>query len=207
MGSLNGLILTNVTEADGGTYLCKAESALGVTTKTILVTVTGDHPHAKPKHPIVYAGYGQSVETGCTVTNANNYRVLYTKVGGTLPLHNIMYNGDIQFYLRNSSATGEYQCEAITEKGVVSASFYVIQNQGNLTCTTPFDDCSQLDKALCSGVCPSGCEDLNEQYHAHRFALNLPVCRSAVNSETLNKTSGGHVVWTNNHANGGEAAE
>jgi hypothetical protein len=58
------------------------------------------------------------------VQNVNQYTTTYTKVHGGLPTHHILPNGDLVFRFEGTKDSGEYQCQAITDKGTFSASFY-----------------------------------------------------------------------------------
>ncbi|XP_033757433.1 collagen alpha-1(XXIII) chain-like isoform X2 [Pecten maximus] len=204
----SGLILRDIKTQDSGIYKCHAENALGSVEKTVIVTVEDDAPHITANQKVIGVAIGESVNNVCDVTHANNVTLTYSKVNGLLPTHNILPAGNIVFYFRSASNTGEYRCEAITSKGTVSTQFYVYQRIDRLTCTTTFADCTSSDRAMCGGDCPAGCTDLDatHQLHAHRFSLSLPVCSAAVNSQTITG-KGGHVIWKNAHVVGGEAAE
>nr|XP_022309494.1 collagen alpha-1(XI) chain-like [Crassostrea virginica] len=204
--TVNGLLLVDVHVLDTGNYTCKAESILGVQEKVVELIVKDGKAQIQPVQEYVGAKVGQIVQNLCRVTEADRYNLQYSKVTGSFPIHNINSDGSVQFMMTGERESGEYECEAVTDTGSAVASFYVYKDMGQLTCDTTFAECAVLDKSYCGGSCPSGCADLNENYHAHRFALNLPVCRAALNSGELT-SSGGHVVWKNEHANGGEASE
>ncbi|XP_062587403.1 protein sax-3-like [Saccostrea cucullata] len=206
MLTVNGLLLVDVHVGDTGNYTCKAESILGIQEKIVELIVKDGKAKIQPDLEYVGAMVGQIVQNLCRVTETDHYNLQYSKVTGSFPVHNINPDGSIQFAMTGERDTGEYQCEATTDTGNVFAAFYVYKDMGQLTCQTTFADCAKLDKSYCGGTCPAGCTDLNEVFHAHRFALNLPVCRAALNSGDLTSL-GGHVVWKNEHANGGEASE
>ena len=67
---------------------------------------------------------GDSVDDGCTVTHSVQNSLTYSRVDGTLPKHHILPNGDIVFRYEHLADSGEYQCQAITEKGTFVASFF-----------------------------------------------------------------------------------
>ncbi|XP_048749729.2 collagen alpha-1(II) chain-like [Ostrea edulis] len=202
----NGLLLVDVHVGDTGNYTCKAESILGIQEKVVELIVKDGEAKIHPDQEYVGAKVGQIVQNLCRVTETDHYNLQYSKVTGSFPIHNINPDGSVRFAMTGERETGEYQCEATTDTGIVFAAFYVYKDMGQLTCQTTFADCATLDKSYCGGTCPAGCTDLNEAFHAHRFALNLPVCRAALNSGGL-KSLGGHVIWKNEHANGGEASE
>eukprot|EP00105_Crassostrea_gigas_P030825 XP_011453280.1 PREDICTED: collagen alpha-5(IV) chain isoform X1 [Crassostrea gigas] len=204
--TVNGLVLVDVHVGDTGNYTCKAESILGVQEKVVELIVKDGKPKIHPDQEYIGAKVGQVVQNLCRVTETDRYNLQYSKVTGSFPVHNINADGSVQFVVTGERETGEYQCEATTDTGNAHAAFYVYKDMGQMTCQTTFAECAVLDKSYCGGTCPAGCSDLNDVYHAHRFALNLPVCRAALNSGDLT-LSGGHVVWKNEHANGGEASE
>ena len=69
---------------------------------------------------------GDSVDDGCTVTHSVQNSLTYRRVDGTLPKHHVLPNGDIVFRYEHLADSGEYQCQAITEKGTYVASFFGI---------------------------------------------------------------------------------
>jgi hypothetical protein len=75
---------------------------------------------------------GDSVDDGCIVENVNQHTTTYSKIHGGLPTHQILPNEDIIFRFESTKDSGEYQCQAITDKGTFSASFYGIQVLSNL---------------------------------------------------------------------------
>lgn len=87
--------------------------------------VLDDDPVVKPNEKFVAKRPGETVDDGCVVTNSVQNSITYTRTDGALPpTHHVLPNGDLAFRYDSLADSGEYQCQAITEKGTYSASFY-----------------------------------------------------------------------------------
>ena len=67
---------------------------------------------------------GDKVSEGCKVTNSVKHTITYTRVDGRLMTNQILPNGTIVIQLNSTADTGEYHCEAQTDRGLHTASFY-----------------------------------------------------------------------------------
>ena len=88
------------------------------------VLATADDPVVRPMKKFVAVRVGDTVDDGCTVTNSVKNSITYSRVDGQLPTHHVLPNGDLVFRYDSLSDSGEYQCKALTEKGLYSASFF-----------------------------------------------------------------------------------
>ena len=91
---------------------------------TCMYYFSGDGPVVTPLKKFVAVHPGDSVDDGCTVTHSVQNSITYSRVDGALPKHHVLPNGDIVFRFESLTDSGEYQCQAITEKGTYVASFY-----------------------------------------------------------------------------------
>ena len=85
---------------------------------------TADDPAVRPRMKFVGVHVGETVDDGCTVIHSVKNSVTYSRVDGRLPNHHVLPNGDLVFRYDSLADSGEYQCKALTEKGIYSASFF-----------------------------------------------------------------------------------
>ena len=97
---------------------------IGKRSDFIFVLSTADDPVVQPMKKFVAVRVGDTVDDGCTVTNSVKNSITYGRVDGRLPTHHVLPNGDLVFRYDSLSDSGEYQCKALTEKGLYSASFF-----------------------------------------------------------------------------------
>ena len=96
----------------------------------LFINFTGNEPVVKPLKKFIGASQGKNIYEMCTVTNSAQHTITYTRVDGrSLPAHQILPNGIVMKY-NSVNDTGEYHCEAQTDKGLHTASFFGRLNQG-----------------------------------------------------------------------------
>ena len=91
--------------------------------ETCLIS-TGGEPVVMPLKKFVGVRSGDKVVEGCKVTNSVKHTITYTRVDGRLLTHHVLSNGTIIIQLNSTADTGEYHCEAQTDRGLHTASFF-----------------------------------------------------------------------------------
>ncbi|XP_046324592.1 basement membrane-specific heparan sulfate proteoglycan core protein isoform X2 [Marmota monax] len=135
------LRLHQMTVADSGEYVCRANNNIEAQEASIMVSVTpgpsipsvsGSAVPIRIESSSSHVAEGQSLELNCVVPGQAHAQVTWHKRGGSLPTHHQAYGSRLRLHQVSPADSGEYVCRVLGSSGTQEASVLVtIQASGS----------------------------------------------------------------------------
>ncbi|KAK3540674.1 hypothetical protein QTP70_034595, partial [Hemibagrus guttatus] len=140
------LMIENVTVRDSGLYVCTAENSVGSIQALALIRITEPPVLRGAAHVSQFVPYGAVVVLDCPVKGTPAPVLRWFKDGHLLQvtkhLHRL-HNGSLVLYSAMSKDSGEYQCIAENEVGVIERTISLkVQDAGGFSPWEQWGPCS-----------------------------------------------------------------
>ncbi|KAM7098229.1 basement membrane-specific heparan sulfate proteoglycan core protein isoform 13-T13 [Molossus nigricans] len=131
-GSL--LRLHQMSVADSGEYVCRANNNIDAREASIMVSVSpnaGNPSVPNGAMPIriesssSHVAEGQTLDLNCVVPGQAHAQVTWHKRGGSLPAHHQAHGSRLRLYQVSPADSGEYVCRVVSSSGSLEASVLV----------------------------------------------------------------------------------
>ncbi|CAK6440721.1 unnamed protein product [Pipistrellus nathusii] len=137
------LRLNQLTVADSGEYVCRANNNIDAREASITVSVSpsaGNPSAAAGAVPIriesssSHVAEGQTLDLNCVVPGQAHAQVTWHKRGGSLPTHHQAHGSRLRLYQLSPADSGEYICRVVSSSGSLEASILVtVEGSGSST--------------------------------------------------------------------------
>ncbi|XP_053776217.1 basement membrane-specific heparan sulfate proteoglycan core protein isoform X1 [Desmodus rotundus] len=144
-GSL--LRLHQMSVADSGEYVCRANNNIDAREASIMVSVSPNAGNPSVPGSAVpiriesspsHVAEGQTLDLNCVVPGQAHAQVTWQKRGGSLPAHHQAHGSRLRLYRVSPADTGEYVCRVVSSSGSLEASVLVtIEASGPSTVPVP----------------------------------------------------------------------
>ncbi|XP_073089464.1 basement membrane-specific heparan sulfate proteoglycan core protein isoform X4 [Manis javanica] len=141
------LRLHQMSMADSGEYVCRANNNIDAQEASIMVSVS---PHAdSPSVPggavpiriessSSHVAEGQTLDLNCVVPGQAHAQVTWHKRGGSLPTHHQVHGSRLRLHQVSPADSGEYVCRIVSSSGPLEASVLVtIEASGSSAVPVP----------------------------------------------------------------------
>uniref|UniRef100_G1NWX9 Heparan sulfate proteoglycan 2 n=1 Tax=Myotis lucifugus TaxID=59463 RepID=G1NWX9_MYOLU len=131
-GSL--LRLYQMSVADSGEYVCRANNNIDAREASIMVSVSpsAGNPSApagavpiRIESSSSHVAEGQTLDLNCVVPGQAHAQVTWHKRGGSLPAHHQAHGSRLRLYQLSPADSGEYMCRVVSSSGSLEASIMV----------------------------------------------------------------------------------
>ncbi|XP_045441011.1 basement membrane-specific heparan sulfate proteoglycan core protein isoform X9 [Pipistrellus kuhlii] len=137
------LRLNQLSVADSGEYVCRANNNIDAREASITVSVSpsaGNPSAAAGAVPIKiessssHVAEGQTLDLNCVVPGQAHAQVTWHKRGGSLPTHHQAHGSRLRLYQLSPADSGEYICRVVSGSGSLEASIMVtVEGSGSST--------------------------------------------------------------------------
>ncbi|XP_036888869.1 basement membrane-specific heparan sulfate proteoglycan core protein isoform X5 [Sturnira hondurensis] len=144
-GSL--LRLYQMSVADSGEYVCRANNNIDAREASIMVSVSpnagnpsvpGSAMPIRIESSSSHVAEGQTLDLNCVVPGQAHAQVTWQKRGGSLPTHHQAHGSRLRLHRVSPADSGEYVCRVVSGSGTLEASVLVtIEASGPSTVPVP----------------------------------------------------------------------
>ncbi|XP_069893790.1 basement membrane-specific heparan sulfate proteoglycan core protein isoform X4 [Dipodomys merriami] len=141
------LRLHQMSVADSGEYVCRANNNIEAQETSIVVTVSprtsnpsgpGAAVPIRIESSSSHVAEGQTLDLNCVVPGHAHAQVTWHKRGGSLPAHHQAHGSRLRLYQVSPADSGEYTCRVLGNSGPLEASVLVsIEPSGSSTVHVP----------------------------------------------------------------------
>ncbi|XP_048206406.1 basement membrane-specific heparan sulfate proteoglycan core protein isoform X2 [Perognathus longimembris pacificus] len=128
------LRLNQMSVADSGEYVCRANNNIEAQETSIVVTVSPRTHNPSASGAAVpiriessssHVAEGQTLDLNCVVPGHAHAQVTWHKRGGSLPVHHQAHGSRLRLYQVSPADSGEYTCRVLGSSGPLEASVLV----------------------------------------------------------------------------------
>ncbi|XP_049631522.1 basement membrane-specific heparan sulfate proteoglycan core protein [Suncus etruscus] len=128
------LRLHQMSTADSGEYVCRANNNIDAQETSLMVTVSpsagrpsmpGSGPPIRIESSSSHVAEGQTLDLRCVVAGQAHAQVTWHKRGGNLPTHHQAHGSVLRLYQVSPADSGEYVCRVVSSSGSLEASVLV----------------------------------------------------------------------------------
>uniref|UniRef100_A0A8D1S8S8 Basement membrane-specific heparan sulfate proteoglycan core protein n=1 Tax=Sus scrofa TaxID=9823 RepID=A0A8D1S8S8_PIG len=141
------LRLHQMSVADSGEYVCRANNNIDAQEASIVVSVSpstrspavpGGAMPIRIESSSSHVAEGQTLDLNCVVPGQAHAQVTWHKRGGSLPAHHQAHGSRLRLYQLSPADSGEYVCRVVSSSGPLEASVLVtIEASGSGTVLVP----------------------------------------------------------------------
>ncbi|XP_020951153.1 basement membrane-specific heparan sulfate proteoglycan core protein isoform X15 [Sus scrofa] len=141
------LRLHQMSVADSGEYVCRANNNIDAQEASIVVSVSpstrspavpGGAMPIRIESSSSHVAEGQTLDLNCVVPGQAHAQVTWHKRGGSLPTHHQAHGSRLRLYQLSPADSGEYVCRVVSSSGPLEASVLVtIEASGSGTVLVP----------------------------------------------------------------------
>ncbi|XP_058532481.1 basement membrane-specific heparan sulfate proteoglycan core protein isoform X2 [Ochotona princeps] len=128
------LRLHQLSVADSGEYVCRANNNIDAQEASIMVSVSprpsnpsapGDATPIRIESSSSHVAEGQTLDLNCVVPGQAHAQVTWYKRGGSLPTHHQTHGSTLRLYQVSPADSGQYVCRVLGTSGPLEASVLV----------------------------------------------------------------------------------